>query len=135
MKRKGFLIAVMMFFALLFCGCDKVQPIILFNKEPINTTTVQAATNSFELGETTHYVLYVPKGFESPYLRMQIVKKNTKTKNWGFDVYRAQNLKIDDTKNYYIDSMKMSQSGFYIVSFFYLSDLVHPIARATFTVD
>lgn len=137
MKRKFFLGLFIVCLAVgttLFCGCSKTKPVILFNKEPINQTTVQAATNQFELGETTHYVLFNPQGFKSPYLRMQIIKKNTQTQNWGFDLYRAQDIKVDDTKKFYIDSVKMSQRGFYIVSFYYLSDIVHPIARATFTV-
>ena len=139
MKIKSFLNFILLFFVLFFGVCQlsvyaKAKSVILFNKEPINTTTIQASTNLFELGDTTHYVLYVPKGFKSPYLRMQIVKKDTKTMNWGYSINRAQNIKIDTSKNYYIDSVKMSQPGFYIVSFYYLNDLVHPISRANFTV-
>ncbi len=123
------------FFVLGFvCACDKEKAVILFNKQPINTTTIQSPTNLFELGQTTHYVIFNPKGFDSPYLRMQIIKKNTKTQNWGFEVYRAQNMKIDTSKKYYIDKIKMSAPGFYIVSVYYLSDLNRPIVRSSFTV-
>ena len=138
MKNKLFL-NILLFSVLFFCVClpcfsARSKSVILFNKEPINTTTIQASNNIFELGDTTHYVLYVPKGFKSPYLRMQIIKKDTKTMNWGYSISHAQNLKVDTTKKYYIDSVKMSQTGLYIVSFYYLSDLLHPISRANFTV-
>lgn len=134
MKYERFLIVILMFSFVFLCGCDRTQPRVLFNKQPINEKTIQASTNLFEAEDTIHYVLLMPNGFKSPYLRMQIIKKNTKTQNWGFDVYRGENIKVDDSKKFYIDKIKLSQPGFYIVSFYYLSDLVHPITRATFTV-
>ena len=54
--------------------------------------------------------------------------------NWGYKIYVAKNLKIDTSKNYYIDEMQISQKGFYIVSVYYFQDLVHPIVRASFEV-
>lgn len=115
-------------------GCSKEKAVILFNKQPINTTTINTPTNLFELGETTHYVIYNPKGFKYAYLRLQVLKKDKKVQNWGYKIHVAKNLKIDTTKNYYIDEMKLSQKGFYIVSVYYLKDLVHPIVRASFEV-
>lgn len=119
---------------LLLCGCDKETPIILFNNQPINKTTVNSPVDFFELGETTYFVVFNPKGFESPYLRMQLVKKDSKVQNWGFKIARSQDIKIDASKNYYIDKINVSQSGTYILSLFYLDDLNRPIVRGMFVV-
>ena len=134
MIKRGLLAICIVFVCFILCGCDREKPVMLFNNQPINTTTVQAPINVFELGETTHYVIFNPKGFDSPYLRLQIIKKNTKVQNWGYGLYRSQDIKIDKSKKFYIDSIKISQSGFYIVTVYYLSDLTRPIVRATFTV-
>ena len=134
MKIKYFLSLLVLFCTMFLCGCDKEKAVILFNNQPINSQTVYAPVDFFEVGETTHFVIFNPKGFESPYLRLQIIKKETKTKNWGFKIYTSKNLKIDDTKNYYIDSFKLEKAGTYIVSVFYLSDLNRPIVRGIFTI-
>ena len=56
-----FLIFISIFF---LCGCNKEKPIVLFNNQPINTTTVKYPVNIFELGETTHFVVFNPKDVE-----------------------------------------------------------------------
>lgn len=123
-------------FVLVFvvCGCEKEKPLVLFNNQQINTTTVQSPVDYFELGETTHFVVFNPKGFESPYLRLQIIKKDTKTQNWGFKIAVSKDVKIDNSKKFYIDSVNISQSGTYILSLFYLNDLNRPIVRGMFVV-
>ena len=127
----SFVVILLIFFV---SGCEKTQPIILFNNQPINAKTVNYPVTIFQLGETLHYVLLNPKGFESPYLRVQLIKKNTKVQNWGFGLDYTRDVKIDSTKNFYIDSLKLNNSGSYIMSIFYVSDLNRPIARATFVV-
>lgn len=134
MKIRGFWGIVSALVVFMCCACDKEKAVLLFNNQPINEMTVRVPVNYFELGETTHFVVFNPKGFESPYLRMQIIKKETKTKNWGFNVYTAKNLKIDSEKKYFIDSVKLSKTGTYIMSIYYLSDLNRPIVRGSFVV-
>lgn len=134
MKIKGVLGVVAAFVMLLCCGCDSEKAVLLFNNQPINEMTVNTPVNYFDLGETTHFVVFNPKGFESPYLRMQIIKKETKTQNWGFNVYTAKNFKIDAEKKYFIDSIKLSKKGTFIMSIYYLNDLNRPIVRGSFVV-
>lgn len=115
-------------------GCDRETPIILFNNQPINTTTVHSPVDYFELGETTHFVAFNPKGFESPYLRLQLIKKDTKVQNWAYKIVFSKDVKIDKEKNYYIDKINVSQAGTYILSLFYLNDLNRPIVRGMFII-
>ena len=131
---KIFCSLIILFLTLFLTGCDRTRPIILFNNQPINTQTVNSPVTIFQVGETLHYVLLNPQGFDSPYLRIQLIKKNTKVQNWGFGVDFTRNVKIDTTKKFYIDSLKLNNSGSYIMSIFYISDLNRPIARATFVV-
>lgn len=131
-KRLRCLLVVFIMFFL--GGCSSEKPVILFNNQPINKKTVHTPVDFFEQGETTYFVVFNPDGFESPYLRLQVIKKNTKVQNWGFKIHMAKNLKIDATKNYFIDSIKMEQAGTYIVSIYYLSDLNRPFVRGIFTV-
>ena len=134
MRLKKFFIFILLTLGLFLCGCDNEKVVLLFNNQPINEKTVQAPVKYFELGETTHFVVFNPKGFESPYLRMQIIKKETKTQNWGFEVYTARDIKIDATKNFFIDKVKMHKSGTYIMSIYYLNDLNRPLVREIFVV-
>ena len=120
--------------AFFVCGCDKNTPIILFNNQPINEKTIKTPVDFFELGETTHFVVLNHKGFDSPYLRVQLIKKDTKVQNWGFKIASSKDIKIDTDKNYYIDKINVSQSGTYILSLFYLNDLNRPIVRGMFVV-
>lgn len=132
LKKLLFVLAFGLIFFL--CGCDKETPIVLFNNQPINKTTVHTPVDYFELGETVHFVVFNHKGFESPYLRVQLVKKDTKVQNWGFKIAMSRDVKVDTSKKYYIDSMQVSQSGTYIFSLFYLNDLNRPIVRGMFVV-
>ena len=125
------LVVILMFF---LCGCEKETPMVLFNNQPINKTTVSYPVNIFELGETTHFVVFNPKGFESPYLRLQIIKKSSKTQNWGYGIAVSRDVKVDTSKKYYIDSVNLSKSGTYLFALFYLDDLNRPIVRGMFTV-
>lgn len=135
MDVKKFFSYTVLFMALfLTCGCNKNAPLLLFNNQEINTVTIKSPVTIFELGETVHYVILNPKGFTSPYLRIQLIKKETKTQNWGFKIYTSKNVKIDTTKKFYIDSLKLYKSGSYIMSVYYLDDLQRPIVRATFVV-
>lgn len=131
---KKFFLFLFLGLILFVCGCDNETPIVLFNNQPINKVTVHSPVDFFELGETTHFVVFNPKGFESPYLRMQLIKKDTKVQNWGFKIATSKDIKIDMNKNYYIDSIQVSQAGTYIFSLFYLNDLNRPIVRGMFVV-
>ncbi len=132
--RKLCLLFLVSVLAFLLCGCEKEKPLILFNNQPINKLTVNAPVDYFELGETVHFVAFNPKGFESSYLRLQLVKKDTKVQNWGFKIALSKDIKIDTSKKYYIDSLNVSQAGSYILSLFYLNDLNRPIVRGMFVV-
>jgi len=65
---------------------------------------------------------------------MQLIKKDTKVQNWGYKIAASKDIKIDMNKNYYIDSIQVSQAGTYIFSLFYLNDLNRPIVRGMFVV-
>lgn len=134
MLKKFLFIGLSTLFLTLLCGCEKETPIILFNNQEINKTTIQAPVDFFELGETTHFVVFNPKGFEYPYLRLQLIKKETKVQNWGFKIAASKDVKIESSKNYYIDKINVSQAGTYILSLFYLNDLNRPIVRGMFVV-
>ena len=67
-------------------------------------------------------------------MRLQIIKKNTKTQNWGYKVDVSHDVKIDTSKKYYIDSIKLSQAGTYLFALFYLNDLNRPIVRGIFSI-
>ncbi len=134
MMKRFISFAAMFFVVFMTCGCNKNAPMLFFNNQPINEVTVNNPVNIFELGETTHFVILCPKGFESPYLRIQVIKKEDKTQNWGYDVYYAKNLKVDTTKKFYIDSLKLHKKGGYIMTVYYLNNLDRAVVRSTFRV-
>lgn len=134
MKSRLFFCTIAAVLMLFLCACDKEKVVLLFNNQPINEMTVKIPVTYFELGEITHYVVFNPKGFESPYLRVQILKKDTKVQNWGFSIYTAKNLKIDSTKKFFIDEVKIDKKGTFIMSIYYLNDLTRPLVRESFVI-
>lgn len=123
-----------MIFAIFLSGCKKDQPLLFFNTQPITRETVSHPSRNFALGEPVHYILIVPKGFKSEYLRVQLVKKEEKTNHWGYKIYQSKDYHIDTSKKYYIGKVVPGEKGYYFMQIFQFGNFDIPVARNDFWV-
>ena len=60
--------------------CAKHKALLLFNSQPITNQTINNAGRHFKAGEKIYYILINEEGFKDEYIRVQLVKKEQKTK-------------------------------------------------------
>lgn len=134
-KISVFIFTILLFLSLIvLCGCDKNEPLLFFNSQPITRETFNTPERHFSAGQTVHYVLLVPKGFKNEYIRAQIVKKDEKTPHWGYKVYQSKDFRIDTTKNYFINSFVIHEPGYYFMQIFPFNDFDRPLVRNDFWI-
>lgn len=127
-----------LFIAVLTGGCNKNQPLLFFNAQPITRQTINSPGRNFAIGQPIHYILVVPKGFKksykSEYIRAQIVKKDDKTPQWGYKIYQSRDFHIDNSFDYFINYFVIPEKGYYFMQIFSFDDFDTPIARNDFWV-
>lgn len=116
-------------------SCSRKKPVLLFNSQPINKQTVSSFSNLFEAGEKIHFAILNPKGFKNNIIRIQVVKKDENTNHWGYSIVYSKDVKIDISKNFYIDYLVMGRKGHYIMQVFYLDNFDIPFVRNDFKVN
>lgn len=70
---------------------------------PLTSDNAQFYEQRFEKGQRIYYAIVKPDGFKDDAIKIEIIKKNTKVSNFGYSIAYADNLPIDNTKNYYRD--------------------------------
>ena len=101
MKRLFLTILTLSLFVLTGCS-DKA--FILMKSVPLTSDNAQFYEQRFEKGQRIYYAIVKPDGFKDDAIKIEIIKKNTKVSNFGYSIAYADNLPIDNTKNYYRDS-------------------------------
>ena len=89
----------------------------------------------FSTGQIIHYALISPDGFKYDGVRMQVSKQDEKTSNWGFSIVNSRDFIVDRAQNQYIDSLRLTRPGHYILQFFYLNNKDYPFAHTEFMVQ
>jgi len=121
---------------LIFCGFTKKQkPYILLSS---GNTAVFGSTvrneRHFAAGQKIYFSLTAPDGYKDAGVRMQLSKQDEKTSNWGFSIVQSRDLYLSKSQKTYKDYLRITQSGHYILQFFYLSNKRYPFAHIEFMV-
>src|SRR5574344_7444 len=120
--------------SLFLTSCGE-KSVILFNKYPISKDNILNNCRYFEQGENIYYVAMIPRKIRSPYLRIQIIKKETKTEFWGYKIFYSKDVRVmKDQVYYYTDYIVIHTAGYYFMQVFEKDNLDKPIARADFWV-
>ena len=99
---------------LLFCGCIKDKPGILFNHQPITEKNIYNHSKIFPLGSRIYYVILMPKKVESRYLYLQVVKRDNDYGRLGYDLIWTRDVRLKDEEvNYFTDYFVINQKGYY----------------------
>jgi len=124
------------FCLLIFCGFTKKQkPYILLSSgnSAVMGDTIRNERHFFS-GQRIYFSLTAPDGYKDSGVRMQLSKQDEKTSNWGFSIIQSKDLYLDKTQNTYKDYLRITQSGHYILQFFYLKNKRYPFAHTEFMV-
>ena len=89
----------------------------------------------FQRGSRIYYVILMPKKVESRYLYIQIVKKDNKYGQFGYNLIQTRNIRLKDEEvNYFTDYFVLNEDGYYFMRV-YSKDNPHKIlASAEFYV-
>lgn len=138
--KKLLIIFLLFVFALpcfAFLGKKKEKPLLLFSSinPQISIGFDETIKNEdvFQVGKRIYFLVYVPEGFESEYIKYQIIKQDDKAHIGGYSRVGAAVKRIKD-KNYYIDYIVLSQAGKYALQIFDITNLHHWIVYGHFVV-
>lgn len=130
-----FLCLALTFVTLGISGCKREKPIILFNRAPITKETVLDNGREFRADERIYYLFITAKPLKSPYIRIQIIKKDEKVEFWGTKIAYSNDYKLSkDQVYYYDDYVVLREKGHYFMLVFSKDNLDKPIAFSDFFV-
>ncbi|MBQ9149787.1 hypothetical protein IJX73_02540 [bacterium] len=87
----------------------------------------------FKKLDRIYFLVYVPEGFKSDYIKYQIVKQDDKAHVGGYTRIRNKTCRVSD-KNYYIDYFVIQEAGKYIIQIFDIENLHQWITFGHFRV-
>ena len=87
----------------------------------------------FKRLDRIYFLVYVPEGFKSDFIKYQIVKQDDKAHVGGFTRIRNKTCRVSD-KNYYIDYFVIQDAGKYIIQIFDIENLHQWITYGHFRV-
>ncbi len=125
-KIISILVILTLFQANAFIFKKKEKPVLILSaKNPLVTENFdeKIAENSvFKINSRIYFLVYLPDGFKSNYIRYQIVKQDDNAHEGGYSRVRAKNVRIKD-KHTYSDYFTLSQTGKYYIQIFDIENL------------
>ena len=135
---KKFIVILLILPVFFLCGFSlkkTKRAYIMLSASNISSMTAQRIERYFYPGQIIHYALISPDGFKYQGIRMQVSKQDEKTSNWGFSIVQSRDFVVDMAQNQYIDSVRLTRPGHYILQFFYLNNKDYPFAHTEFMVQ
>lgn len=137
---KKILVFFIVFF--FFCGCafafgKKPKP-VLFLSESEEALEKEILSNDhgkdvFAVDKKIYFLVYTPKGFESDYIKYQIVKQDDNAHRAGYSRIRNRTCRLNN-KNYYSDYFVLHETGKYFIQIFDITNLHQWVAFGGFLV-
>lgn len=87
----------------------------------------------FKKQSRIYFLVYVPEGFNSDYIKYQIIKQDDKAHVGGYSRIRNKVCKVKD-KNYYTDYFVIQDAGKYVLQIFNIENQHHWITYGHFRV-
>lgn len=133
--KKLILFCLALFLIFVTTACVKDRASILFNKYPITEKNIYDSSTVFQRGSRIYYLILMPKKVESRYLYIQIIKKDNKYGQFGYNLIQTRNIRLKDEEvNYFTDYFVLNEDGYYFMRV-YSKDNPHKIlASAEFYV-
>lgn len=134
--KKLILTCLSIFLILTTTACVRDRASILFNKYPITEKNIYDNSTVFQANSRIYYLILMPEKVESRYLYIQIIKKDNKYGQFGYNPIQTRNIRLKDEEiNYFTDYFVLSEGGYYFMRV-YSKDNPHKIfASAEFYVN
>lgn len=112
-----------------FTGCDREKPAILFSSTPFSKEFGYTPQNTFEKGEKIYYLLYNPKEFKTRLIKVQAFRKDADADEfWGYEYLYNKTVELQN-KKLYTDYFIMNKTGYYIFQIFDFTNTLKPVIR------
>ena len=121
---KGLLILFFVFVCL--CGFSKrtkEKPFIMFASDEVTLTNLASTKTTFEKGDDIHYLVYVPKGFQDDFVRIQVLKKDTKTDFSGYKVKYTYDTEVTPKSSTLAGKLTVYEEGLFVMQ---IVEFAHP---------
>ena len=107
---------------------------LYFSIQPIQKNNINNVGRVFRAGDRVYYLLTSPKDFRDEYLRIQIIKKEEKTNQWGYKLYRTRDVRIERGQREFMSYFVINEPGYYFVQIFSFDDFDRVVARNDFWI-
>lgn len=137
MKKIIILFFITTLFFLNFAFAKKENPVLLLTSYDPDVSKIKTdeikAQQYFLKNSKIYFLIYVPEGFKSDYIKYQIVKQDNNAHVGGFTRTRNVTLRVKN-KNYLKDYFTLSEPGKYFIQIFDIQNLQHWLAISSFRV-
>ena len=133
MIKKLFLLLLPILMTLMFSGCGN-NSFIIMKSVPLTQQNAVDYEQNFEKYQRIYYAVVNPQGFKDDAIKIEIIKKSDKTDTYGLSMQYAQDLPIDNSKNYYTNYFTVSTAGLYFMQVLELRRPDKCLARYWFRV-
>ena len=118
-----------------FAKKDKQKPFIIFSSSPINMENFNNAQKYFPKGETIHYFIFVPKGFQDDFVRIQVLKKETKVDFGGYSVKYTTDAEVEPKTSRLTGEITLYESGTFVMQVVDFANPNEAISVGVFVVE
>ena len=111
--KRGFLMAFLLLFGMLFTGCRE-QAYIVFNRAPVTRENVLDASYVFAKGERVYYLVTIPERSVTGRIYIQVFKRDNKEARYGYKLLYGKDVKLKQEEEfYYSDYFVFNEAGVY----------------------
>lgn len=115
----------------------KEKPVLFLSpNDPRNETEFDKTLQNhsvFKMNTRIYFLVYVPDGFKSDYVKYQIVKQDDNAHVGGYSRIRNITRRLNN-KNYFVDYFVLSESGKYALQIFDITNVHQWLAFGHFLV-
>ena len=135
-----FIKSLLIIFLAVVCLCGfskrtKEKSFIIFASDEVTLTNLASTKVNFELGETVHYLVYVPKGFQDDFVRIQVLKKDTKTNFGGYSAKYTYDSEVTPKSSVLTGKIAVHEPGLFVMQVVEFSHPTKAVSVGAFKVD
>lgn len=134
MKNK-ILLVIFLSCSLFLSGCSNgKKTFILMKSTPLTAENARYFEQSFQKGQRVYFAVIKPDGFKDDAVKIEIIKKSDTVPTYGYSMEYAQDIAIDNSKNYFTNYFVPNNSGLFFMQVFELRRPDKCLARYDFRV-
>lgn len=135
LHTKIFILATLILAPLLFTGCDRENPGIIFSSTPFSKELGYTPQNIFKKGEKIYYLAYNPKEFKTRLVKVQVFRKDDDADEFfGYEYLYNKTVELKN-KKFHTDFFVINKKGYYIFQIFEYTNTLKPVIKGIIRVS